>query len=125
MYMRNSPNTKRRERQFKASKKHLTCFITSSWDLNRKARNLASTRDPRRKFVAGWEYETPNFPIRPRIERLSVFRLENVPHEEYRTLYLFCRRQESCHRRRFLEQFLSLFRGGLSQFWWNIFCFFI
>ena len=53
------------------------------------------------------------------------FQTRDVPHEEYRTLYLFCRRQESCHRRRFLEQFLSLFRGGLSQFWWNIFCFFI
>ena len=123
--MRNSLNTKRRERQFKAYNKHLTYFLTSSWDLNRKSSE--SRMHIRSTEICGWKrIWNPKFSIQASYRAPERFQTkENVPKEVYRTLYLFCRRQESCHCRRFLEQFLSLFRGGLSQFWWNIFCFFI
>ena len=79
------------------------------------------------QFICDWTRKwNPKFPTQASYRTSERFQTGgNVPHEEYNTLYLFYRRQQSCYPRRFLEQLLSLFRGGLSQFWWNIFCFFI
>lgn len=76
--MRNLPSMESRGRQLEICKNISLAFQSVLGTQIRKAQIQACTLDPQWKFnsvVIERENETPDFPLRPRIERLSVFKL--------------------------------------------------
>ena len=78
IHMRNLPSMESRGRQLEICKNISLAFQSVLGTQIRKAQIQACTLDPQWKFnsvVIEHENETPDFPLRPRIERLSVFKL--------------------------------------------------
>ena len=119
--------------------KHLACFSTSSWDLNKKSSELrmhfrSSTEI---QLSCDWKRQKMKHQIFHSGLAKSIWAFSNwwecASWRVQNTVYLFCRRQKSCHPRRFLEQPLSLFQDWVNfgehllffiRLWWALVTFF-